>query len=167
MKGVLFLLGLWCVNGGCINPFAPRLQEAATGGSMLRDQRTVEGLFENFRYAYVLRDTLLYGRLLDSAFTFIYRNYERGVDVTWGRYEDMQATAGLFRAAQHIELVWHEIVAAYGDSVRYDVSRSFALAIAFSATDIVRVYGRATFRLRRGHPDEPWRILRWRDESEY
>ncbi len=165
MKWALLCLGL-CV-GGCFNPFAPRLEEVPAEESLLADQRTVEGLFRNFRYAYVWRDTAVYGRLLDSAFTFTYRNYERGVDVTWGRSEDLQATAGLFRAAQHIELVWHEIVAAYGDSVQQDVSRSFALAITFSSADIVRVYGRATFRLRRERPDAPWQIVRWRDESDY
>lgn len=165
MRWVLPSLGI-CL-AGCLNPFAPRLAEKAAEEGLLADPRTVEGLFQNFRYAYVLRDTVVYGRLLDSAFTFTYRNYERGVDVTWGRAEDLQATAGLFRAAQHIELVWHEIVASYGDSVQQDVSRSFALAITFSSADIARIYGRATFRLRRGRPEEPWRILRWRDESEY
>jgi hypothetical protein len=155
------------VGSGCLNPFAPRLTEEVGTQRLLGDQRTVEGVFQNFRYAYVFKDTLLYGQLLDSAFTFSYRNYERGVDVTWGRHEDMRATAGLFRAAQSIELVWHEVVASYGDSVLHDVSRSFALTIAFSAADVVHVYGRATFRLRRAHPDEPWRILLWRDESNY
>ncbi|MCS7169543.1 MAG: hypothetical protein NZ949_02845 [Candidatus Kapabacteria bacterium] len=161
----MWLWSLCCL--GCLNPFAPRLSEGAPDHGVLADQRTIEGLFQNFRYAYMLKDTVLYGRLLDSAFTFTYRNYDRGVDVTWGRHEDIQATAGLFRAAQQIELVWHEIVASYGDSLRQDVSRSFALAVLFSPVDVVRVYGRATLRLQRAHPGEPWRILSWRDESNY
>ncbi len=164
-RWVCVLLTVGCA--GCLNPFAPRLAEEPPLSGTVADQRTIEGLFQNFRYAYVLRDTVLYGQLLDSAFTFSYRNYDRGVDVTWGRTEDMRATAGLFRAAQQIDLVWHEIVASYGDSVRHDVSRSFALAITFSPTDVVRVYGRATFRLQRARPDEVWRIVRWQDESNY
>ncbi|MCS7176465.1 MAG: hypothetical protein NZ960_02395 [Candidatus Kapabacteria bacterium] len=159
------VVALAVMTGGCLNPFAPRLAEEVAEHEAIADQRTVTGLFQKFRYAYVLRDTLLYGQLLDSAFTFSYRNYELGVDVVWGRQEDMRATAGLFRAAQHIELVWHEIVDFYGDSVQCVVSRGFALEIAFSPTDVVRIGGRATFRLQRSQPDQPWRIVSWRDES--
>lgn len=165
MRWCLGLVCLGCV--GCLNPFAPRLAEDEPGSGVVGDQRTLEGLFQNFRIAYVLKDTVLYGQLLDSAFTFSYRNYERGVDVSWGRQEDMRATAGLFRAAQQIELLWHEIVASYGDSLRHDISRSFALTITFSPMDVVRLYGRATFRLQRARPEDPWRIVRWRDESFY
>ncbi|GBD06786.1 hypothetical protein HRbin21_00591 [bacterium HR21] len=165
MRRWLWLFGLGCA--GCVNPFAPRLVEGEPPAGVIGDQRTLEGLFQNFRIAYVLRDTVLYGQLLDSAFTFTYRNYERGVDVSWGRQEDMRATAGLFRAAQQIELLWHEIVASYGDSLRHDVSRSFALTITFSPVDVVRIYGRATFRVQRARPEDPWRIVAWRDESFY
>ncbi len=160
-------LALGLLLGGCINPFAPRLSEQPPEPFQLADQRTIEGVFTNFRYAYVLRDTLLYGQLLDTGFVFSYRNYELGTDVSWGRQEDLRATAGLFRAAQQIDLVWHEIVASAGDSLLHDVSRSFALTITFSAEDVVRVYGRATFRLRRAYAYEPWHIAFWRDESNY
>ncbi len=150
-----------------MNPFAPRVADSDRGSSLMGDQRTLEGVFQNFRTAYVLKDTVLYGQLLDSAFTFSYRNYERGVDVSWGRQEDLRATAGLFRAAQHIELTWHEVAASYGDSLRHDISRGFALTISFSPVDVVHIYGRATFRLQRARPQDPWRIVQWRDESFY
>ncbi len=155
------------VLSSCINPFAPRLAEDANATALLGDQRTVEGLFQNFRYAYTFQDTLVYSQLLDQDFTFIYRDYERGVDVSWGRNDEMRATAGLFRNAQSLELTWNEIVFSTGDSLRLDITRSFNLVIIFNPADIIQVDGRVNFRLIRPHPDSVWKILRWRDESNF
>ena len=53
---VVFVL----VVAGCTNPFAPSLAEQAPDTPILGDQRTVEGVFQNFRYSYLFRDTLVY-----------------------------------------------------------------------------------------------------------
>jgi hypothetical protein len=162
-----------CIIGGvvfysaCDNPFAPRLVTNTISGTGLGDQTTVEGVFQNFRYAYLMKDTIVYGKLLASNFTFIYRNYDKGIDMTWGRDEDMLATSGLFQAAQNIDMVWNDVVQSLGDSVLRDISRGFNLNITFSANDVVRLQGRVNLRITRSNTNEQWKILQWRDESNF
>lgn len=163
--GIAVALAVSCA--GCTNPFAPALADEAPDTPILGDQRTTEGVFQNFRYAYVFRDTLTYGRLLNRAFTFVYRDYDKGVDVTWGRDEDMQATNGLFSAVQNLDLVWNDVVQADGDSLTQTISRGFILTITYSAGDVERAQGRVNLRLERSTPEEIWKIVRWRDESNY
>lgn len=151
----------------CTNPFAPGLADTDQDAPVISDQKTVEGIFENFRYAYIFKDTLVYGNLLADDFTFIYRNYNDNVDYSWGRDQDMMTTSGLFRAAQNLELIWNDVVIAIGDTVLKDISRGFNLSIVFGPSDIVNIQGRANFRLKRQNTDEPWKIFQWRDESNY
>lgn len=160
------LVGILVISISC-NPFAPAISDEKSENTTLGDQRTVEGVFQNFRYAYLFKDTLTYGRLLAPEFTFIYRNYDAGIDNSWGRDQDMIATAGLFQASQNLDLVWNDIVVSTGDSVLKDISRGFNLSITFSPTDIVRLQGRVNLRIRRNLPTDPWMISRWRDESNY
>ncbi|MCX6140342.1 MAG: hypothetical protein NTX15_05855 [Candidatus Kapabacteria bacterium] len=157
---------LWSMVA-CTNPFAPSIATDADASTILGDQKTVEGLFQNFRYAYVFRDTLTYGRLLDRSFSFVYRNYDKGVDVTWGRDEDMLATDGLFNASQQLDLVWNDIVVAEGDSLTQSISRGFNLTITFNPADIIRAQGRVNLRIARPSTTSVWKIVRWRDESNY
>lgn len=157
------LLGLTA----CTNPFAPALHTSQTGIPVIGDQRTVEGVFQNFRFAYVFKDTLTYGRLLDRSFSFVYRNYDKAIDVTWGRDEDMLSTAGLFNAAQMLDLVWNDVVIADGDNLGQNISRGFTLSITMNPTDIIRVQGRVNLRVERPSSTDVWRIVRWRDESNY
>ncbi|MEY5130316.1 MAG: hypothetical protein RL734_383 [Bacteroidota bacterium] len=91
----------------CTNPFAPKLSDTPLGENVFADQKTVDGIFQNFRSAYLYKDTLAYGRLLDKDFIFIYRNYETGVDGTWGRDQDMFTTSGLFNATQNLDPIGH------------------------------------------------------------
>ncbi len=156
-----------CIIASCTNPFAPSIAVDGDASAILGDQRTVEGLFQNFRYSYVFRDTLTYGRLLDRTFSFVYRNYDKGVDVTWGRDEDMLATHGLFYAAQQLDLVWNDVVVAEGDSLTQSISRGFNLTITLSPTDMIRAQGRVNLRIERPATDAVWKIVRWRDESNY
>ncbi len=151
----------------CTNPFAPGLANEAPDSPILGDQRTIEGLFQNFRYSYVFRDTLTYGKLLDRSFAFVYRDYDKLIDVTWGRDEDMLATNGLFSRAQNLDLVWNDVVVADGDSVTQNISRGFILTITFSPEDIVRAQGRVSLRVQRPSPADVWKITQWRDESNY
>jgi len=155
------------VVAGCTNPFAPALAEQAPDTPILGDQRTVEGVFQNFRYSYLFRDTLVYGKLLDRSFSFVYRNFDKGIDVTWGRDEDMLATHALFTAAQQLDLVWNDVIVADGDSLAQTISRGFNLTITFSPTYVERAQGRVNLRIERQTPSDVWKIIRWRDESNY
>ena len=150
------------------NPFAPAI-EADDGGSanLITDQTTVDGLFQNFRYAYTFRDTTIYGGLLAHDFVFTYRDYERRVDESWGRDEEMRITWHLFQNASSLNLVWNNIVGFSGDSLRSSVTRSFNLTVTFNPSDVVRVDGRVSLDLRRPSPSAPWKITQWRDESNY
>lgn len=162
----MFIIGTMSVVSSCFNPFAPRLVQQ-TSGSLLGDQRTLDGVFQNFRYAYIFKDTLTYGQLLAPNFVFIYRNYDRNVDVTWGRDEEMFSTNGLFRTAQTLDLVWNEIIFSSGDSLAMTIQRGFNLTITFNASDVIRLDGRVNLSLIREKPSDVWLIRRWRDESNF
>jgi hypothetical protein len=146
------------------NPFAPKLDE--TGGQALfGDPHSIEGYFQAFRYAYQFKDTTLYGTLLDNSFTFSYRNYDRGVDVEWGRDEEMRTTSALFQSAQVLDLLWGNVLDSSGTETVFDITRSFSLDITFNPGDITHVDGRAIFHLERPTASDPWKAVSWRDES--
>jgi hypothetical protein len=128
---------------------------------------TVEGVFQNWRYSYILRDTLVYGRLLHPDFTFSYTDFEDDVPVEriLIRQEDMIVTSRLFTNTDNIDLIWNDIVLDFGDSVQRTVSRGFNLQVYFQQNNIERVQGRATVSLVRPNTLEPWQILQWIDES--
>ncbi|TAL70945.1 MAG: hypothetical protein EPN82_01195 [Bacteroidetes bacterium] len=153
----------------CNNPFAPKLADPINNMSLLSDQKTVDGVFKNFRFAYIFKDTLVYGKLLDYDFSFVYRNYDTGIDNSWGRDVDMLTTYGLFQATQNLDLIWNDVVTAVyqPDSLIADISRGFTLTIVFSPSDIIHVQGRAIFRLNRKSNEDIWKIQNWRDESNY
>jgi hypothetical protein len=151
----------------CGNPFAPAKTDGITGETILGDQTTVEGVFANFKYAYVFKDTLVYGNLLHEDFNFVFRDYEEGIDKTWGRAEDMITTHKMFNGTNNLDLIWNDIVSSYGDSLVKDISRSFNLTIVRTNSDVFNVYGRVNFRLKRESPEKDWKIINWRDESNY
>ncbi len=151
----------------CENPFAPRLSKDGENSALLSSQESIDGVFANFRYAYSFKDTLVYGNLLESDFIFIFRNYEKGIDESWGREQEMLTTYRLFQAAQSLDLLWNEVFVDVGDTVLRDVARSFNLTIVFNPADIVRLNGIANLRLRKSPTDKKWRIVSWRDESNY
>ena len=124
----------------CDNIFSPGL-DLSTPSSILTDQKTVEGLFQNFKYAYTFKDTTVYGNLISEDFIFIYRDYESGFDVSWDRPTEMRTTNGLFLSAQKLEIIWNNIVFQGGDSLIQNVKRSFNLTITFNPNDITRING--------------------------
>jgi hypothetical protein len=169
MQRIVIIFPLCLLLGSC-NPFAPGLDEnLEEGNSILGDPATIEGVFQNIKYAYTFRDTTIYGQLLGSDFSFVFRDYDRGVDVTWGRDEDMMTTHGLFQNVQRLDLVWNNIISVSTDSLstRANVSRNFNLTVTFNPSDIIRVDGYATLALARPEPQKPWLIIRWRDESNF
>jgi len=153
------------VLASCINPFAPGRDE--TPGESACDPHTIDGVFQCFRAAYSFRDTTLYGQLLDPNFVFVYRNYDLGIDVTWGRDDEMRTTYGLFQNTQKLDLIWNNITSTAADSDRVTVVRGFNLTIVFNPSDIERINGNANVIFERTRVSDPWRIVRWRDESNF
>ncbi len=152
---------------GC-NPFAPEVDRSGGGGdSILSDQKTVEGVFQNMRYAYTFKDTTIYGRLLASDFVFTYRDYEKLIDVSWGRDDEMRITNQLFQNAGTLNIIWNNIVGQSGDSLLTDVTRSFTLSITFNPNDIMRVDGKLSLKLHRQSAKDVWLITEWKDETNF
>lgn len=158
----LFLLsGIAAVS---CNPFAPELDESV-GEVHFGDPTTVEGYFEAFRYAYQFKDTSLYSSLLDQNFVFSYKNYDRGLDLEWGRDEEVRATSGLFNSVQSLDLLWGNVLDSLGTATTFDITRAFSLDVTLNPSEVIHVDGRAIFSLRRDTIGKPWRAVRWRDES--
>jgi hypothetical protein len=169
MKLCLRILPLIFLFASC-NPFAPGLDESLQDGtSILGDPATIDGVFQNMKYAYTFRDTTIYGQLLDAQFSFVFTDYDRGVEVTWGRDEEMQTTRGLFMNVQRLDLVWNNIIALSTDSLNLhaSVSRNFNLTVTFNPSDNPRIDGYLTLALARADTRDPWRIVRWRDQSNF
>ena len=165
-RSVLF--GALLLLAGCLNPFAPGFDEnAGVANSILGDQKTVEGVFQNFRYSYSFRDTTIYSQLLDRNFVFVYRDFDRGFDVPWGREEDMRTTYGLFQNVHNLDLVWNNIISFSGDSLKSNITRGFNLTVTFNPNDITRIDGYANLTLERKNLADIWKISRWRDESNF
>lgn len=159
------------IAAGCDNPFAPGLDTSpSSGSSILGDQRHIEGVFQNFKQAYAFRDSTIYGQLLAQNFIFIYKDYEKGgIDVFWGRDEDIRSTYGLFQNVQRLDLVWNTMIssAVEEDSLKATIIRNFNLTVTFSPSDVVRVEGYANWTLERTQTTDNWKITRWRDESNF
>ncbi len=151
--------------GGCINPFAPGWDDTPSQASC--DPRTIDGIFQCFQSAYSYRDTTAYGQMIDPDFIFVYRNYDVGIDVTWGRDEEMRTTFGLFQNVQKIDLIWNNIVSTSAESTRVNVVRGFNLTLVFNPSDIERVDGYANLTFERARVSDPWKIVLWRDESNF
>lgn len=149
----------------CVNPFAPSLdQNLGTEEGIISDQLSIGGLFKNLQYAYTFKDTLIYSQLLNNKFTFSYRDYDLGADVSWGRDQEMKVTDGLFQNAQRLDLIWNNIVMISGDST--SIIRSFNLSVTFNPTDIIFLDGRVNLRLEKDQKQR-WTIIHWIDESNF
>lgn len=124
-------------------------------------------MFKNFQYAYVFKDTTIYGKLLSDKFIFVYRDYDKGYDVSWGRDEDVRITNALFNTVQKIDLTWNNTVASSIDSSQAIVIRAFSLNLTFNPSDIIRIDGRVNLTLEKNKATNKWLIVRWRDESNF
>lgn len=161
---ILLLIMVPVILYSCDNIFSPKL-DISTPTEILTDQKTIEGLFQNFKYSYTFKDTTVYGNLLTENFLFIYRDYTSGFDVSWDRATDMRTTNGLFQNSQKLEVVWNNIIYQGGDSLNQNVKRSFNLTITFNPSDIVRLNGFVDMNMVRNPETGVWKIQRWRDES--
>ncbi len=153
---------------GCKNPFAPSFdEEVNNGNTTISDQKTIEGVFQNFQYAYTFKDTTIYGKLVSEDFIFTYRDYDLGFDVSWGREEEMKTTYGLFQNSQRLDLIWNNIILSSVDTLTANIVRGFNLTITFNPTDVIRIDGRVNMALARKTDNSKWEITRWIDESNF
>lgn len=167
MKQIILAAFFLIMMTACVNPFSPAICLDENAGNVFGDQKTIDGFFKNFQYAYNFKDTITYRKLLDEKFIFYYRNYDAGFDASWTRTEDLFTTYRLFIAAKSLDLVWNDIIYKNGDSLQVNIVRSFNLSITFSPSDIVRLYGKANFVLARKDTAEVWKLIKWVDESTY
>ena len=165
LAGPLVLVAFLTVPSGCLNPFAPGLDNSPADSAC--DQTTLDGIFQCFRNAYSFRDTVSFGPLLAGNFIFVYRDYELGIDITWGRDEEMRATYGLFQNAQSLDLIWNNFVTRTETDTSATAVRSFNLTVTYNPRDIDRVDGYANLTLSRPATGTPWTITLWRDESNF
>lgn len=147
----------------CLNPFSPTIDNTNSTENILSDQKSVEGVFQNFKYAYTFKDTSIYGQLLAPNFVFSYFDYDLGVDVSWDRTTDMRTTDGLFANTQDLKLIWNNIVYEDGDSLSVDVRRGFNLTITFNPNDVINFYGFVDMTLTRTSGNDKWKIQTWKD----
>lgn len=153
-------------SASCLNPFAPGLDTSP--GQASCDPSSIEGIFRCLQVSYTFRDTSVYSPLLDQSFVFVYRDYDNGgIDVTWGRDTELRTTFGLFQNAQRLDLIWNNILSTSTDSTRVNVVRGFNLTIIFNPSDITLVSGYANLTFDRPSVTVPWKIVKWRDESEF
>lgn len=167
LRSILFLIlsSIFILNCST-NPFAPRLdKELGSESSLISDQSDIDGLFQNLQYAYTFKDTAIYGELLSDKFTFSYRDYDREIDVAWGREDEMRVTNGLFSNTERLDLIWNNIVAITSDSS--SVVRSFNLTITFNPTDVIFVDGKVNLSLEKNRELNKWEIITWIDESNF
>ncbi len=159
------MVNLLVVLDGCTNPFAPKLDNSlGSEGSLISDLQTIDGVFQNLQYSYTFKDTTIYSELLNTDFTFAYRDYDKEVDVAWGREDEMRITNSLFNNSERLDLVWNNIVAITGDST--NIVRSFNLTITFNPTDVIFVDGKVNLQLEKSENNK-WQIVTWIDESNF
>jgi len=154
----------------CQNPFAPKLattQIAPIG--FFADQKSIDGVFQNFVYAYTLRDTNVYSRLIGSGFTFVYRDYGNSppIDVAWGRDMEMRSTSLMFQLVNRLTLIWSDTYPVDSTDVHAVITRGFSLTVTFNPADIEDISGKAYFVLDRASSSDPWKISMWRDQSNF
>ena len=150
------------------NPFAPSVDEdIITQDKLLGNRRTVNGLFEWFRNAYELRDSLLYGQVLAKDFTFSYYDFDKNVEINWNRDVEMRTTYNLFRSVTSISLQWNDYRSIDTTVANPGVERSFVLNIAMNQQNVFRGAGSARFQLRKDTVDGYWKVISWYDNSDF
>ncbi len=160
--GIVVLLLLFLV--GCWNPFAPTEGQLDGVVSLtLTEQRTPDEVLQNFRYAYIYRDSLVYSGLFDTSFIFLY--YDPDIGGTggynyWGLDTELRTTGRLFRTFDNFTLVWNATIAEdTSQNGIISLTKTFDLSIGGE-----HISGNAVFDFI-GDSTETWRITRWQDES--
>ncbi len=154
--------------GFCVNPFAPKLEKSDQQGLIITDQKTPDEVLQNFKYAYVFKDSVLYADLLDSSFIFIFFDpgeESSGEFVSWGRDVDLTTTGRLFRNFDIIDLIWNTTIYSIIEENKAEMSKSFHLTLS-KDNESISLSGNAIFLFTKSPYDGKWRILQWKDESD-
>ncbi len=162
----LIIIGIMLIAlVGCWNPFAP--SEGQLDGAIsltLTEQRSPDEVLQNFRYAYIYRDSMVYSKLFDTSFVFIYYDPDIGGVGGynyWGRDTELRTTGRLFRAFDHFTLVWNATIASdTAQSGEISLTKTFDLSIGGD----IYLTGNAVFDFL-GDSAGVWRISRWNDDS--
>lgn len=151
----------------CWNPFAP--SEGVLEGEvnlLLTEQRSPDEVLQNFRYAYIYRDSVAYSELLDTSFIFLYWDPDlggTGGNDYWARDTELRTTGRLFRTFDHFTLVWNATIATdTSQSGVISLTKTFDLSIGGEYF----LTGNAIFDFI-DDAQGVWRIKRWQDESFY
>lgn len=168
IKYIQLLLILVGAMLGCYNPFAPKLEDPGYNDLIITDQTTPDKVLQNFKYAYIFKDSVLYSDLLDSSFVFFFFNPNQetsGMIQSWGRNDDLRTTGRLFRTFDVIDLIWNTTIYAIEDSNQAEYSKSFELTL-IKQNETINITGNAIFVFRKSSYSPKWRILQWKDESD-
>lgn len=156
----------------CFNPFAPKLEDSSRNDLIITGQITPDEVLQNFRYAYVFKDSVLYAELLDSSFVFIYFDPNQdpsGRFVSWGRDVDLRTTGRLFRNFTIIDLVWNSTIVdtiySINGEFHAETFRTFNLTL-IKNEESLNITGVAVFNFKKCDYDNKWRIILWKDESD-
>ena len=164
MSRIIKAVFIFLVFLNCINPFAPELGEVGrTANIILTDQKSPDGLLQNFKYAYVFKDSLIYRDLLDDSFQFIYLDTEKNIWDGWDKEKDIKTTSGLFGYFTNIDLQWNSTnyIEFTSDSAEVELSKSFILIL----DNEIRIIGDALFKFIREKETGIWLIKQWIDKS--
>ncbi|MFQ5708360.1 MAG: hypothetical protein ACE5HO_12965 [bacterium] len=156
------------LHWSCFNPFAPELDKTADTSNVITEQKTPEEVLQNFRYAYVFQDSLLYSDVLDKSFIFEYfdPNLEpSGGFLTWGRDVDLMTTGQLFRSFEVIDLIWLNTIFQVRQNNQEKIFIRFNLNLFGPEFNFI-LTGTAIFTFAKNEEDGKWRIVRWKDESD-
>lgn len=163
---ILLVSGLTLCGAGCINPFAPRLDVTLEAESC-SDLTKIENVLCTFRNAYSFKDTTLYSSIIGADFTFTYPDYDRGVDISWGRLDEMRTTYGLFQSVSSLTLIWNDEISSSGNDTLKSVERGFNLTVAFNPSDVTRIDGYAVLTFERALASAPWKIRSFRERTNF
>jgi hypothetical protein len=157
----------------CDNPFAPPLGDAT---DLWTDQTTVGGLLENFRAAYIHRDSLRYAECLACPeYQFNYFNTELGEYEMMPRETDLISTGRLFRHYSEVDLRWVGLGDELAELATPDSLITFTLLFELRLDQDV-ITGHANFTVLRAAPvvefcQSPifadaavFRIIQWDDD---
>lgn len=166
MRAVI-VIGLTFCFTACVNPFAPAEGDGSALDNLLGDPKTINGFYQRFQSAYTFRDTAIYGPLVHPEFIFSFRDFEQNIDISWGRPVEMLTTFRLFFESSEIQLQWNNTVSQFVNATGTEaqVTRRFNLTVVLPQSDVLRTDGSANFVLQRSDSTLPWRLLRWRDQS--
>lgn len=159
----IFLFGI-----DCLNPFAPDLETNLFSDVKITEQTMPEDVLQNFIYAYTFKDSLVYDKLLDSSFVFVYFDPNLGTSglfASWNRDVELKTTGRLFRSFETLNLVWDSTIYETHAGSEAEYAKTLHLHM-FGLQGEFNLTGNAIFNFRKSPYDHKWRITRWKDESQ-